>query len=297
MIIELVVDNRVFLLGLDELYRSHMKSHERGELLKCARGVAEALNVGPADVPIEGYYAEEEKLTEYFRLLRALQTVNKGIAQPVRSMPEFKRLLEVTSSPLYGEPQDGDGLLPVGQDSMTRAMFDTFPDWTIAGLVKAARKAALEHDDYSLVGLSARARDALVLASLRESVVLYEVQGTLSAEIGAEPPKVVFTWMVDEDLARQAARLIDTFHALFGERIPSPEPDHAAAYWQAHRRNKLVGRCVRLGYDPRTSPPRYYHWAIGKPGYRRPVVRDFWSAEIWTTERYSKCLRVGGRVP
>lgn len=69
----LVVNNRVFLLGLDELYRESMKTHERHELLICARETADALSVAPADVPIEGYYTEDEDLTEYFRLVRALQ--------------------------------------------------------------------------------------------------------------------------------------------------------------------------------------------------------------------------------
>ncbi len=73
-----VVDDRVFLLGLDKLYRDAMKQHERGELLGCARRVAEALHVTPADVPVEGYYAEDERLTEYFRLVRALQDVDEG---------------------------------------------------------------------------------------------------------------------------------------------------------------------------------------------------------------------------
>jgi hypothetical protein len=59
----LVVDNRVFLLGLDELYRESMKTHERSELLICARETADALSVAPADVPIEGYYTEDEALT------------------------------------------------------------------------------------------------------------------------------------------------------------------------------------------------------------------------------------------
>ena len=31
-----VIDNRVFLLGLDELYRKAMQTHERTELRECA---------------------------------------------------------------------------------------------------------------------------------------------------------------------------------------------------------------------------------------------------------------------
>src|SRR5690349_8990226 len=64
-----VVNNRVFLLGLDELYREAMKRHERDELRRCARETASSLSVDPADVPIEGYYSEDERLTEYFRIV------------------------------------------------------------------------------------------------------------------------------------------------------------------------------------------------------------------------------------
>lgn len=98
-----VVDNRTFLLGLDELYREAMKVHERGELLHCARRVAATLEVAPAVVPIEGYYTEDQQLTEYFRLMRALQVISDKRTSEVASLPEFQRLLDVTSAPLYGK--------------------------------------------------------------------------------------------------------------------------------------------------------------------------------------------------
>jgi len=60
---EHVVDNRVFLLGLDQLYRERVKRHESTELLTCARAVAARLNVAPAAVPIEGYYTETKELS------------------------------------------------------------------------------------------------------------------------------------------------------------------------------------------------------------------------------------------
>src|SRR5262245_10918203 len=102
MLKDRVVDNRIFLLGLDELYRDAMKRHERGELLLCARRVAAALEVAPAAVPVEGYYAEDQQLTEYFLLMRALQEVSEERTQVVAALPEFQRLLDVTSAPLYG---------------------------------------------------------------------------------------------------------------------------------------------------------------------------------------------------
>ena len=45
------VDNRIFLLGLDNLYRNAMKGYESRTLLACARVVAQQLQVQPADDP------------------------------------------------------------------------------------------------------------------------------------------------------------------------------------------------------------------------------------------------------
>ena len=119
----LVVDNRVFLLGLDALYRSAMKHNEGFKLLRCAREVAWTLHVQPADVPVEGYYAEDERLTEYFRLLRALQEEPTSRVAAVERLPAYQRLYEVTSSPLYGRPRNEDKLLPVGHERSTHNMY------------------------------------------------------------------------------------------------------------------------------------------------------------------------------
>src|ERR1044071_2014919 len=113
-----IVDNRTFLLGLDKLYRDAIKPHEQGELLKCARQVAAVLHIPPKDVPVEGYYAEDQRLTEYFCLMRALQAVNQACTPAVASLPEFQRLLAVASAPLYGKPLNTGMLLPAGLDAL-----------------------------------------------------------------------------------------------------------------------------------------------------------------------------------
>lgn len=184
---ERVVDNRVFMLGLDELYRKAMKRHERGELLPCARRVAQVLQVPPADVPVEGYYAEDPELSEYFRLSRTLQQTGEEHVSAVARLPEFQRLLSVASSPLYGRPQHTGKLLPTGDDALSQALEDTRPEWTVARLTDAAHARAVEMNDISLVGLAARTRDAVVLTAVRESVVLYAKVLRLGAEMS--PPR------------------------------------------------------------------------------------------------------------
>ena len=285
-----VVDNRVFLLGLDKLYRDAMKRHERGELLSCARRVSEALRVTPANVPVEGYYTEDRQLTEYFLLVRALQDVDESATSSVDSLPEFQRLRDVASAPLYGRPQYGSKLLPVGRDALSQALLDVFPNWTVASLTAATYRIARETDEISLVGLAARIQDAVVLTAVRESVVLY-AEALLG--LALHPPRPQYVWKVDEDLAEHAMRFIDTFNKLFAEELPPPDQAQAERYWHAYDENEILGRCVRLGYDDTTSPIRHYHWAICRAAHGEFEVQEFWKPEVWSTTRYRSAFRRG----
>lgn len=280
-----VVDNRVFLLGLDYLYREAMKGHERGELLACARCVATTLGVAAADAPIEGYYAEDADLTAYFRLVRALQAVAAERRNEVESLAEFRRLHEVASAPLYGRAEDTGKLLPAGRDPLTQALEDTWPDWSVANLTSAAAACARDWDDFSLVGLAARSGDPVVLTALRESVVLYA-----QVIFGMTPSQYEYVWQVDPALAAQSSRFIDAFNALFGNALPPAAAAEVEYYWRACAQNHYVGRCVRLGIDDSIWPPRHYHWALRRDEDHNPIVHEFWDTEIWTTQRYGAGL-------
>lgn len=279
-----VVDNRVFLLGLDELYRAVVKRHERDELLHCSRLVAQILDVAPADVPIEGYYNEDKALTEYFRIVRALQGVPAGQISRVAQLEEYQRLREVTGSRIFGvSNSESEVLLPKSRDALAYALKYTAPDWKIERLVGAAHEAAHDLDDISLGGLAALAKDAVVMAAVRESVVLY-----LDIIVGAGPvpTSYEFEWQVDDILAERADRFIQVFAELFHEDLPKPEPKSAAEYWFAAGSNRILGRCVHLGLNNAESPIQHYHWAICRGTHDEIAVQEFWSAEIWTTERY-----------
>jgi hypothetical protein len=281
-----VVDNRVFPLGLDQLYREAMKRHESTELLGCARVTAETLGVSPARVRIQGYYTETPQLTEYFRLMRTLQAVESRRAPTVDHLSHFRRLKQVCESGLFGPPHDQDKLLPSGNDPLALALEQNpIPDsWSIADLTKRASAIAAQSTDFSLVALAALASDALVLAALRESVVLY---ATVYLEQG--PPPVIeryeYVWTVDETIAARARRFVSTFNELFGERLPAPASSTASEFWDAHEPGEIAGRCVRIAENRTVSPSQHYHWAIAREN-REWVVREFWSPEVWTTERY-----------
>jgi hypothetical protein len=289
-----IVDNQTFLLGLDNLYREAIKPHERGELLQCARQVATMLQVAPADVPVEGYYAEDQQLTEYFCLMRALQDVDDERRTEVDSLPEFQRLCDVTSAPLYGKPKLNNKLLPAGMDALSQAL-DATPvsEWNVQHLTEIAYRIAKETDDYSLVGLAAHIKNATVLSALRESVALYAM--VAAAGIPASQPKYI--WMVDKELAEQARRFIHTFNKLFGDKLPQPEPAQVEIYWWACEFNQISGRCVRIGYNDAVSPTLQYHWAICLKEDGAFHVQEFWHSEVWTTERYRSTLVNGWWCP
>jgi hypothetical protein len=277
-----IVDNRVFLLGLDELYRESMKTHELDELLPCAQETARTLSVAPADTPIEGYYSEDERLTEYFRLVRALQQVPKQRESEVESVAGYVRLKRVTESPIFGPPFDGNSLLTVGEDSLSVALKNTFPEWNVENLTNTAYQCALDSDDFSLVALAALSRDPVVLTALRESVVLYAYAVGGSAFI-VDPE---YVWQVDDIVQSRALRFVATFNELFNEFLPQPSADNAEVFWGACTTWKIVGRCVRIGFDDSVRPIKHYHWAIDHGTEYQLAVKDFWDTDIWTTQRY-----------
>jgi hypothetical protein len=287
-----VVDNRVFLLGLDELYREAMKRHERDELLRCAKDTANALSLATADVPIEGYYSEDEQLAEYFRLMRTLQKEPKNRAGELVAVGGFKRLKQVTESPIFGPPLRGDYLLSAGEDPLSVALKNTFPRWTVAYLTQSAYECAVGSSDFSLVALAALTRDAVVLAALRESVVLY------AYAVGGSAMRLVpeYVWNVGEIVEKRSIQFVQTFNELFGEALPQPGPENAEAFWMACHEWGIIGRCVRLGFDDSAQPTKHYHWAIDHDPQHELVAKEFWDTDIWTTARYREQQQAKRRI-
>lgn len=281
------VTNRVFLVGLDELYRTAMKRHERDELLNCAEQIAGDLSLAPADVPVEGYYSEDESLTRYFRIMRALQAQSKDRAPEVRATDALGRLQQVTQSPLYGDsaPHETDSLFGASRDAMFYALEAAEPRWSVRRLVPLAYKSALESDRFSLVDLAALAKDPVVLAGLRESVVLYAAKATLGMSCPGNPK---YLWAVDGMIEERASLFVDEFNSLFAEMLPRPCAENASVFWEASDIHGLAGRCVNLGNEDTSTPIRYYHWAIDRKLFGGLKVHEFWDSELWTTQRYKE---------
>ena len=286
--VERTVDDRTFMLGLDRLYREAMKRHERAELREAAGRLLAVLAVAPSSGPVEGYYVENAELTTYFRAMRALQDVDADRIPDVKGNTDYERLVQLTSSPMYGRAKWADKILPRGRDPLTVALLEP-EEPELGRLVTRAAAIADELDDISLVGMGARLRDAVLLTALRESVVLY-------AEVGFRglPVRNEFVWKVSDSVSTLARRFIAEYERLFpgdaGSALPPPVAGSAEAYWSAAERNDVIGRCVYVAYDPRRTAP-YYHLAVrwGKDG---PDVEAFWAREIWTTAAYGKRLEL-----
>jgi len=287
-----IVDNRVFLLGLDELYRESVKAHERDELRACARETARTLSVTPTEVPVEGYYSEDQQLAEYFRLVRALQQVPIHRESELESVGGYLRLKQVIESPIFGPRFDGDCLLTAGEDSLSFALNNTTPEWDIENLTSTAYQCALDSDDFSLVALAALARDSVVLAALRETVVLYAKAAVFGCEVIPDPE---YVWQVDDVVESRARRFVEEFNRLFNESLPQPNAENAEIFWHACDASMLIGRCVRIGFDDSVQPIRQYHWAIDPHPKHTLITRDFWDTDIWTTQRYREDLSARNR--
>jgi len=281
-----VITDRILLLALDQLYRRRMKLHEANELLGCAETVTRALGLEPRPVPVEGYYTESKELSRYFTLMRGLQTAPASDRSRLGDLSEFRRLLQVASSPMFGTPTEDGYLLPTGRDPLYWALRGLQPaDCTVPEITgRAYREAMARKDDCSLVGLAALSGDAVVLTALRESVVLYAAVEYLSVQFPSVPQ---YVWNVSPVVAERAERFVQAFFDLFDDQLPSPHPDHAEVFWDAYEEDDLLGRCVRIAVDDSRLPERHYHWAIRRGSEEDLVVHDFWEDEIWTTERYS----------
>ncbi len=287
-IVERKVGNRELLLGLDYVYREAMKVFEAETLLPAAEAVAGRLAVQPGDAPVEGYYGESPELARYFQLARALQEVPVATQEHVSDLAEFRRLRDVTQSPIFGIPGDQTFLLPKCRDALYFALQSLPPDaWTLNRLTELAAREAEARDDCSLVGLAYRSRDSVCIAALRESVVLYSEPMCLMART----IRYRYLWEVEPSLATAANRFIAAVNALLSISIPDANSANVEFFYHISQTNAILGRCVRIGLDDRTRPARHYHWAVNEDAGAY-FAEDFWSDSLWTTDYYRREKRL-----
>jgi hypothetical protein len=277
-----IVDNRTLILALDYLYRENMKKFETEKLLDKSRQLIKMLSLSVLDIPIEGYYHESEELKEYFLNVRTLQQCPLKRKNEVENVDAYQFLSKVTTSEIYGKGKS-NGFLPQRLDPLFYALQNIPVNrWTVESITSEAQSVSIDSDDISLVGIAASINDSVVLAALRESVALY---GAIAAGCATIPPRIVYKWDVDSDLQYKVNRFIKIFNELSSSNIKEANPEHVEYFYEAFEDNEIVGRCIYIGYDDTKTPVEKYHWAI-KYEAGKAIVDDFWSEELWTTERY-----------
>ncbi len=295
----IIVDNRTFLLGLDELYRTAVKRYEQETLLPHARTLTDLLQVIPTKCPIEGYYAETPELTEYFYLVRAMQSLPAISPPDVYAPVSYQVLSAFMRSPIFGPFHESDGLLPRSHDSLFLALRETAPNWSLNRVIHTAQQVAHANDDISMVGLAARSGDSVALTALYESTVMREEITHFGFETSPHTP---YVWMVDDELVESAQRFIAALNMFIPNALPTAAPEHAATFFKAFLNNDVIGRCVRIGTTT-ACHNRHYYWALcAATDYDGRVSIDvdiFWSDQLWTTTMYrtSQEVHVGQMQP
>lgn len=269
-----VVDNRLFVVGLSELFRQEMKIYEVQVLLPLAEEACNALRLPPADVPIEGYYYESDALAKFFRLIRALQQKEIKDVSGFSDLKAFEKLRRVLCSPAMGRVENFDQLLPQTTSPFGESL-RFLSDWSIDALSKQARKF-VRQDDAGLLAVASATGDPMALCIARESSALLSC-----VEMAAlETPD--YAWHVSEDVSKVAHRFVSALAESTGILLPEPKASSARIYGQAAEGADLYGRCILVGQQI-GNPYPYYHWYIDS-NETGLVVKDFRSSAIWTTE-------------
>ncbi|NRF70235.1 hypothetical protein HLB44_24820 [Aquincola sp. S2] len=279
------VDDRLFTLGLTELFRGEMKHHETEKLLPLAISACRELAIDPSNAPIEGYYDETPELRDFFRRVRALQDTQANVSLTPAAAQALERLSATLNSPALGRVMDDGHLLARNSHALGEALRMSLR-WEIDELVLKARSLVRE-DDRDLVAVAATTGDALCLLVARESLAL-----SSDLEWAEQDDESDYRWAVSEAVAAVAMRFVDALRHSTGIALPSPERSSAPCFGRAGREVDLAGRCILLGQRGGAGDV-YYHWYVDVAG-PAPVVRDFWSASVWTTEAV-RCLPPGSR--
>ena len=275
---EIIVDNRLFIIGLTELFRSEMKVYEAGTLLPIAQAVCQALAVEPAQVPVEGYYYESEELTHFFKLVRALQRTPMPSAVPKPVLDGIHALRKALHSPAMGRVAESSNVLHLNSSPFTQAL-ETTDQWVMQAIADASQKFVRD-DDAGLVAVACASGDPVAICATRETMALTEMVCMASPE---EPEVPHFIWQVTAAVEDVAKRFVSALQEATAIMLPPPAPEAAETYAMAARDAYLDGRCILVGQQPPSIGP-LYHWYIDAWA-GAPKVIDFWSNSMWTTEK------------
>lgn len=271
---EIIVDNRLFVIGLCELYRQKMKEYEAAVLLPLAASACEKLNIQAADCEIEGYYSENDELIRFFKLIRSLQNTESLDVLPAVELEEIRLLRKALNSPAMGRRIESSKILPRTSSPFGQAMSD-LSEWSIDGLSHMAKQMVTDTDS-GLIAVASATGDPVAIGVARES------QALMADLEMAEVDIPTYNWDVSSDVRLIAEKFISSLAETTGILLPVPDAVSAEIYGQAAAEAEISGRCTLLG-EQSGNPFPYYHWYIDSLD-NRLVVKDFWSSHVWTTD-------------
>ena len=269
------VDDRLFMLGLTELFRGEMKHHETHTLLPLARTVCREISIDASDAPIEGYYDETPELREFFRRVRALQETPATVLLTPAADRALEQLRATINSSALGRVVNDGHLLARNTQALGEALRISL-HWSVDELVMKAASLVRENDR-DLVAVAATTGDALCLLAARESLAL-----SGSREWAGQDDEPEYRWEVSDDVVAIAMHFVGALRQATGIALPTPERSSAQRYGRAGASAELSGRCILLGRRI-GSGDVHYHWYVDTAG-GAPVVRDFWSDSVWSTQ-------------
>jgi hypothetical protein len=271
---DVVVDDRLFVVGLCELSRDALSPYEVTTLLPRAEAACRTLAIEVSAVAIEGYYSESPELERFFTLVRALQRARMPSVAPGPGADAIHFLRRVFCSPAMGRVADMEHVIPRASSPFGQALREA-RSWSVATLCEQAR-ALVGPSDAGLVAVASATADPIALCVARETVAL-------SADVEfAEPEPPNYVWVVSGTVAQVAARYVAALAETTGITLPDPVPTSAARYGGAGQKAELNGRCILVGEQPASEYP-FYHWYVDARGMT-PVVIDFWSSHVWSTD-------------
>jgi len=285
---ELIVNDFEFIIGLDSFYREKMKKYEVKILLPLIKEIFQNIDIQKKNFPIEGYYYENEDLTEYFNYVKTLKTLNNDYKPKIENMQGYKKLLNILCSGLYGNYYFNESILPITKDPIYRTLENlSFDNWKSEKIIKTAFSIIKEENDFSIISLGIIKKDPIILTALRESVALYS-----DIFVGSAPNLTVkyeykYIWNVSNEIQNKANNIIEIFNGICPYKIPIAEEKNVKKYYDEYVSNPINIRCIRIGID---NIGKNYHWAIINTDYlkRNYKFKEFWDSKFWTTETLKK---------
>lgn len=298
------IENLTFFRIVDKQVRNAMQEVETG-LLPVAREALQDTGLPLGEHPVEGYYGKTPELGEYFNHIRTLQlNPSDKVTSAIRSLHDFYShevfgLGQAVKTAINSEgvwyPEKQSAVISPVVDPLTvavtmvaRDLATVKHDLTIRNLVDVLERGELGN---GLVGFgvfvdkkgreSSGEYNPLATTLARETTVLSAYVPTMRS---------ISQYLVDPEIEAKGNDVIGAYNALF-------EASGSSVRMQNVTRDNAFGlnddlpemdRCVRIfNLELPGQPKEFYHWAVGRDGYK-PKVIDFWKGKVITTDMFKE---------